>query len=196
MHDRYTSFAHLADREILGRDYRITLLDRPASPVIVLAPHGGTIEIGTSELAGLIAGDEHSLFSFEGLKPYGRNRELHITSHLFDHPQCLELTGSRDVIVAIHGCIGESHVYIGGLDSELKSLLGERLLAAGVATSLSGHRYPGRNPLNICNRGRRARGVQIELTNDLRRVEGRAIIGPAVRSAIGDYVASMGPPTT
>jgi phage replication-related protein YjqB (UPF0714/DUF867 family) len=53
--------------------------------VAVIAPHGGGIEPGTSELATAIAGDDFSLYLFEGLKSAG-NGELHITSTNFDEP--------------------------------------------------------------------------------------------------------------
>lgn len=188
MADKYESFAELAARETLGRDYRVRALERADSPVIILAPHGGTIEVGTSELAELIAGTEHSLFIFEGLKPRGANRELHITSHRFDHPHCLALTTARAVTIAVHGCVGESHIYVGGLDNELSCRLGERLRSAGFSASLDGHRYPGRNPLNICNRSARGRGAQLEVTNDLRTSDRRTLIASAVRAGIGDYL--------
>ena len=186
MADKYDSFAQLAARERMGQDYRIQTIERPDSPVLILAPHGGTIEIGTSELAVLIAGCDHSLFLFEGLKPYGSNRELHITSHRFDHPECLALTSAHPIAIAVHGCRGESQIYVGGLDSHLSSLLNERLTAAGLPASTDGHRYPGRNPLNICNRSTRGRGAQLEITNDLRTGNDRWRIADAVRAAIGD----------
>jgi phage replication-related protein YjqB (UPF0714/DUF867 family) len=188
--DKYESFAELAARETDGRDYRIRALERRDSPVIVLAPHGGSIEIGTSELAELVAGTEHSLFLFEGLKPYGANRDLHITSHRFDHPHCLALAAARAVTLAIHGCRGESHIYIGGLDFELTALLGGHLTAAGLTASVNGHGYPGRHPLNICNRSARGRGAQLEVTNDLRTGDARLVIAAAVRGAIDDYLAA------
>jgi phage replication-related protein YjqB (UPF0714/DUF867 family) len=192
MIDKYDSFAELAARETAGRDYRIRTVERGGSPVLVLAPHGGSIEVGTSELAELVAGSEHSLFLFEGLKLHGSNRDLHITSHRFDHPQCLELSSAHDFSLAIHGCRGESHIYIGGLDVELTALLGSRLAAASLATSVDGHRYPGRHPLNICNRSARARGAQLEITNDL-RTQARPAIAAAVRAALADYLESAEP---
>ncbi len=71
--------------------------------------------------------------------------------------------------MAIHGCKGDtSQIYLGGLDEELLLLLAERLRAAGFPVATEGHRYLGRDPLNICNRGLRGRGAQIELTRDLR----------------------------
>jgi phage replication-related protein YjqB (UPF0714/DUF867 family) len=188
MADKYASCAELASCESLGTDYRVRTLERPDSPVIVLAPHGGGIEVGTSELAHLIAGDDHSLFAFEGLKGYGANRDLHITSHRFDHPECLALVGRCAVALGIHGCIGESRIFVGGLDTELTALLTGSLAAAGFNASAEGHRYPGRNPLNICNRGTRGRGAQLEITKDLRDAPGRERIAHVVREVIADYV--------
>jgi phage replication-related protein YjqB (UPF0714/DUF867 family) len=188
MPDKYDSIAQLECHEILGRDYQVRTLERSGSPVIVIAPHGGLIEVGTSELASLIAGEEHSLFSFEGLRPYGTNRQLHVTSHRFDHPECLALTARRAVAVAVHGCSGESQIYIGGLDLELTALLEEHLNAAGLPVMVHGHRYPGRNPLNICNRGTRGRGAQLEITNDLRATGPRSVIAPAVRQALDAHL--------
>ena len=191
MADKYGSFAELASNEAHGTDYRVMALERPHSPVFIVAPHGGTIEVGTSELAGSIAGDEHSLFTFDGLKPWGRNRDLHITSHCFDHPHCLELAARSAVTLGIHGCRGDSQVFVGGLDTELSELLARRLCAAGFPASCEGHRYLGRNPLNVCNRGRRQRGAQLEFTMDFRQPRARAQIAPVVRSALREHVASL-----
>lgn len=191
MADKYASFAELAIFESHGRDYRVRALERPESPVLIVAPHGGTIEIGTSELAAHIAGTEHGLFTFDGLKPLGRNRDLHITSHCFDHPHGVALVARSLVTVGIHGCRGESQIYVGGLDTELATLLTDALNAAGLPASAEGHQYPGRNPLNICNRGARGRGAQLEITNDLRQPAAHTRIAPVVRAAIAEYVATL-----
>jgi phage replication-related protein YjqB (UPF0714/DUF867 family) len=191
MIDKYAGYAELALSEVSGRDYRVVAVERPESPVVVVAPHGGGIEIGTSELARRIAGDEHSLFSFEGLKGYGENRALHITSHRFDHPECVALVSRCQVALGIHGCRGESGIYIGGLDVELKELLDRRLASAGFRTVTEGHSYLGVNPMNICNRGSRGRGAQLEFTRDLRDAPVRDEIAYVVRSALDEYVALL-----
>jgi phage replication-related protein YjqB (UPF0714/DUF867 family) len=194
MRDRYTSFAALeAGGEIAGTDYNTMVRERPESGVLVIAPHGGNIEIGTTELADLIAGDEYSLFAFNGLKPHGRNRDLHITSHNFDHPGCLALAARHPVVLGVHGCKGESsQIYVGGLDDELTALLTGRLEAADLPVAATGHKYPGRNPLNICNRGARARGTQLEFTVDLRSPAARSVIAPIVRTAIAEFAGRLG----
>ena len=194
MRDKYTSFAALeAGGEIADRDYDTTVRERVKSGVLIVAPHGGSIENGTTELADLIAGTDYSLFAFNGLKPRGHNRELHITSHNFDHPECLALAARHAVVLGVHGCKGElSQVYVGGLDDELTRLLTARLQAAGLPIAPPGHRYPGRNPLNICNRGARGRGAQLEFTHDLRSPSSRNFIAPLVRDVVAELTARLG----
>ena len=140
MTDKYASFTELAQHETEGTDYRVTAIERPGSRVLIIAPHGGRIEVGTSELAALIAGDEHNLFTFEGLKPRGHNRDLHITSRCFDHPGCLAILSRCSIAVGIHGCVGESQIYVGGLDTALTTLLAERIRAAGLPASAGARR--------------------------------------------------------
>jgi phage replication-related protein YjqB (UPF0714/DUF867 family) len=160
---------------------------------LVIAPHGGSIENGTTELADLIAGADYSLFAFNGLKPRGTNRELHITSHHFDHPDCLELAARHSVVLGVHGCKGESsQIYVGGLDDEFATVLTAKLQAAGLPVAATGHPYPGLNPQNICNRGARGRGAQLEFTHDLRSASARSLIAPIVRRAITEFVARLG----
>jgi phage replication-related protein YjqB (UPF0714/DUF867 family) len=194
MRDKYTSFAALeAGGEIADQDYNTTVRERVESGVLIIAPHGGNIENGTTELADLIAGADYSLFAFNGLKPRGRNRELHITSHNFDHPGCVALAARHAVVLGVHGCKGESsHVYVGGLDDDLATRLTARLEAAGLPVAPPGHQYPGRNPLNICNRGARGRGAQLEFTHDLRSPSARTLIAPLVRATLAELVARLG----
>jgi phage replication-related protein YjqB (UPF0714/DUF867 family) len=182
---RYASFAELCRHEIAGRDYRVEALERPNASVLVVAPHGGMIEAGTSQIAAAIAGDDFHLFSFEGLKPYGENRALHITSHRFDHPRCLELASRSELVVSIHGCLGHSCIHVGGLDEELAARLAAWLSAAKFEVVWPSARYPGRHPANICNRGSSGKGVQLEITHDLRAGSGGEAIARAVRAALG-----------
>ena len=191
--DKYDSYeALVAGGEIEGTDFDITVSERPESPALVVAPHGGSIEIGTSEIAALIAGVDYSLFTFNGLKEHGRNRDLHITSHNFDHPSCVALASRHSVVLAVHGCRGDSsQIYVGGRDAELTTLLTQRLVAAGLPATSNDHKYPGRNPLNICNRSARGKGAQLEFTLDLRDPPARTMIAPIVRNALSDYLARL-----
>src|SRR5579862_3424082 len=96
--DRYLSYAELARTEVRGKDYDIVAIARP-SPVVIIAPHGGRIEHGTSELARSIAADDYGFYAFEGYKARGQNRDLHVTSHRFDEPQGLALVARAEVVV-------------------------------------------------------------------------------------------------
>ncbi len=187
--DRFDSFLELARHRRAGVDYRVRAVERASAAALIVAPHGGEIEVGTSEIARLLAGREHSLFCFEALHPCATRHELHVTSHRFDHPQCLTLASRARVAIAIHGCVGESHVYVGGLDRDLGALLARHLRAAGFRTSENGHRYPGRHPHNICNRTASGRGAQLEITHDWRRPPLRALLARAARAALDEYLA-------
>jgi phage replication-related protein YjqB (UPF0714/DUF867 family) len=189
--DKYESFSELETCEVHGTDYRWRAVERRDSPVVIVAPHGGGIEIGTSQLAARIARARHSLFLFEGLKPPWQNRSLHITSHKFDHPRCLALVARSLVTLAVHGCKGDSQIYVGGLDVELKTRLTARLNAAGLPARAEGHSYLGRNPLNICNRGLRGCGVQLEFTRDFRGPAARKLIAPLIRDVLLEHIATL-----
>ncbi|MGD0501819.1 MAG: poly-gamma-glutamate hydrolase family protein [Steroidobacteraceae bacterium] len=181
---KYGSFAELARHEIAGKDYRVEVVERVAASVLVVAPHGGMIEAGTSEIAASIAGGDFHLFNFEGLKPYGQNRTLHITSHRFDHPHCLALASHSQVVLSVHGCLGESCIHVGGLDEKLTDRLTAELSAAAFNVVSPSPRYPGRHPGNICNRGSSGKGAQLEITYDLRTSGRTEAIARAVRAAL------------
>jgi phage replication-related protein YjqB (UPF0714/DUF867 family) len=180
----YRSYADLARAQVRDRDYRIVVERRSAAPVAVIAPHGGGIENGTSELARAIAGSDCNLYLFEGMRASRNYKALHLTSRYFDEPECLELIADCRYVVAVHGCAGlEPSVLIGGLDGELRAALGEAIGAAGIMVLTSGHRFPAVHPDNVCNRGARGRGVQLEVTEALRVADTRALVG-AVRSVL------------
>ena len=112
--DKYTSFADLRGSEPKA-SFAIDVEARPESHVIAIAPHGGKIEVLTSEIARRIAGSDFSYYSFTGAKP-DHNRDLHITSHRFDEPMAVALVARHQWVVSIHGCRGDmSHwVYVVG----------------------------------------------------------------------------------
>jgi phage replication-related protein YjqB (UPF0714/DUF867 family) len=113
--DKYPNFPALKKNE-RPEAYRIVPVDRD-STVVVAAPHGGKIEPGTSELARQVAGEDLSLYLFEGCKA-NHNRDLHITSANFDEPEGRELMRRADRIVTLHGeGSDELVVRIGGLDT-------------------------------------------------------------------------------
>jgi phage replication-related protein YjqB (UPF0714/DUF867 family) len=170
MADTYGCFEELSRHEVSGVDYGIRLRQAGASFALV-APHGGGIEPGTTEIADAVAGPLHSFYAFDGLKPTG-NSTLHITSTHFDEPVALTLVGRSSVVVTIHGEHGEEadeSVFMGGLAEELGVQIGEALLAKGF--DVRRHSDPGlqgRDPRNLCNRGASGQGVQLELSRAVR----------------------------
>jgi len=181
----YECYADLAEAQVEGADFQIQIQRRAASGIAVVAPHGGAIEEGTSEIARAVAGSEFNLYLFEGLRATGSYAALHLTSHRFDEPQCLALLAGCDQVIAIHGCRGaEPEALLGGLDEELKMRIGAAIAAAGIETRLAGHRYPAVHQRNICNRGRSGAGVQIELTSALRLEQANQPIVDAIRSVL------------
>ena len=170
MTDTYRCFADLLEHNREGVDFHRTCIDR-GGPVLVLAPHGGRIERGTSELASAIAGDDFSLYLFEGKKSTAReSKVLHITSANFDDPLCLELIQKFPKAVAIHGCEGEENlILVGGKDRELKNRLIAALKARGYPAKSGTGGLAGTEPMNICNRTRSGQGVQVEFSQGMRQ---------------------------
>ncbi|WP_330082875.1 poly-gamma-glutamate hydrolase family protein [Methylocystis iwaonis] len=172
MADQYHSFAALAAREVKDVHYRIRLMAR-RSPIAIVAPHGGFIEPGTSELAAAIAGETHSLYCFESLTMRAKGDGLHITSTRFDEPQALLLAARSDIVVGVHGRkngADASTVWVGGLHEELRDTICAALTVCGFRAKAVGDGHPlaGRDPANICNKGRLGAGVQLELPRALR----------------------------
>jgi phage replication-related protein YjqB (UPF0714/DUF867 family) len=166
--DRYPNMAALFAATRRDRDYRVH--QRAAdSDVAIVAPHGGCIEPGTFELADAIAARSHKFYCFEAMAD-----GLHVTSHCFDDPACLALVQASEHVITVHGCqdseamaAPDLALAIGGRDLVFGGLIRDELQTHGFAL---GHRpeLAGVHPLNICNRGRRGMGVQLEITRSLR----------------------------
>lgn len=167
--DKYANFAALSRAEKEDADFRVRIISRPGTTTVVISPHGGAIEPGTSEIADAIAGDDLSLADFAGIKNKG-NGVLHITSTNFDEPRCASLVQSSDSVLAIHGEDSSTAVaYLGGKDAELGGRIRDALVKSGFAVEK--HPNPdlqGLADTNICNRNKKRAGVQLELSRGLR----------------------------
>jgi phage replication-related protein YjqB (UPF0714/DUF867 family) len=184
--DHYQGYQDLLRAVREGEDFRVLVEARRAARTAVIAPHGGRIEGGTSEIARLLAGDEHHLYLFEGLRTTGDNfHHLHLTSSRFDEPRCLELIAGCATVIAVHGYATDGpDVLLGGRDEDLKSRLAAALGLAGLSCQADGHRFPGLDPNNVCNRGALGRGVQLEFSAAFRRRrDWQAMVG-AVRAVL------------
>ena len=182
--DTYSCFAELKNHEEQNKDYKISISD-VGSRITIIAPHGGKIEPGTSDIAKQIAAERFNYYCFEGIKTE-KNGRLHITSHNFDEPMAVQLISRSQIVVAIHACTGnERFVFLGGLDEMLKEVIANELESGGIIVPKGHGKFKGLNPDNICNRGANKKGVQLEITRDLRDdLIKRQLISEAVQVAL------------
>lgn len=165
--DRYGSFAELAAATKEGEDWRVVERDG-STDLLVLAPHGGGIEAGTSELAVAVAGDDHALYVFEALRAKDPD-ELHITSTRFDEPRCLARLRAAGRVLTLHGCQGEApKALVGGRDEALGARVTAALAAIDVVCEPATGDLGGDARTNVANRGKSGAGVQVELSRGLR----------------------------
>ncbi|MER1275488.1 poly-gamma-glutamate hydrolase family protein [Bacillus velezensis] len=166
--DKYRNFEDLRANEDPG-NYSIFTKDLE-TPALILAPHGGGIEGGTSELARELSGS-YSTYLFEALKVPGAS-DLHITSTHFDEPQALDMLGRHDLTISLHGyASSEKHTLVGGTDRELAAKMTDALNSGGFSAELLASNAPlaGTNPNNIANRNRTGKSIQLEISTGQRR---------------------------
>jgi phage replication-related protein YjqB (UPF0714/DUF867 family) len=154
----------------------------------IIAPHGGGIEPGTSELCLAVAGYHPAMlpetppagvtydyWMFEGLRPRD-NDELHVTSTGCDDEIALSLCGGALHAVALHGfrpdAGDDTEVLVGGavegVDGSLRQSMRDALSAAGFRAVDGDGELDGDSVCNIVNRTLLKRGVQLELSLPLR----------------------------
>jgi phage replication-related protein YjqB (UPF0714/DUF867 family) len=172
---KFTSFSEL--EKARPGSFRIEKRNRRGD-FLIFAPHAGGIEPGTSEICEWFNKKPWSYYLFEGT---GENcRELHITSALFDEPQLIKLLGKKKYAVSIHGMtntvsvINDADVFLGGLNIELIKLTQINLKNSGfnVITNieLPTSWLSGKEPQNVTNRCVSKLGMQIEISENLRRL--------------------------
>jgi phage replication-related protein YjqB (UPF0714/DUF867 family) len=182
MPDRYSNFAELAEQEWESTNYQIRFMARTGSSdvvsiqvqrvdskILIMAPHGGKIEPFTQELAEQIAGDRFSCYTFAALKPRD-NQDLHLTSTRFDEPHALKALQWADFVLTVHGekTTSKEFVIVGGLATDAIAQIETALKAIDIPLDSSNHKLAGKDPCNLCNRGRLKQGIQLELSRGLR----------------------------
>ena len=114
MEDTYKDFKSLSAVEKEGKDFQVWS-NKIKSRIAIVAPHGGSIEPGTSEIAKSIAGDDFTCYSFEGIKSKENKKYLHLTSTNFDEPEGVKICNNSDIVLAVHGAEeNDDFVYVGG----------------------------------------------------------------------------------
>jgi phage replication-related protein YjqB (UPF0714/DUF867 family) len=162
---------------------------------VVLAPHGGGIEPGTSELCLAVAGYHpanlpqvppagvtYDYWMFEGIRELGNNA-LHVKSTGCDDDMAVSLCAGSLNALSLHGFdpepefpAGTQVVLVGGATPDsTRNLLRESLLA-GLCDAQFDAREPGQQQgeleggdgCNIVNRTLLGMGAQLELSTPLR----------------------------
>src|SRR5699024_710576 len=104
--DYYKSMTELYKDTTEGIDWKKDTRNVGKS-VLIVAPHGGNIEQGTSELTKLVANNgDFDYFSFEAIRP-SNNTQLHVTSTNYDDATLHEMIQDRTATISIHGAQGE-----------------------------------------------------------------------------------------
>jgi phage replication-related protein YjqB (UPF0714/DUF867 family) len=158
---------------------------------VVLAPHGGGIERGTSELCLAVAGYHpanlpitppagvnYDYWMFEGIREAG-NGDLHVTSTGCDDLVAVLLCAGALGALSLHGfkpenldpprSPNEQLVFVGGCDDLLRDLLLEALDDVNLPVEVAGKgELDGDSVCNIVNRTLRGKGAQLELSEPLR----------------------------
>lgn len=190
---RRQSFQEIAAVKTEGFDYTISVTNRD-SAIVIIAPHGGDIEPGSSEIAAAVAGADLSLYDFRGLRNTSGHGELHLASHRFDEPQCLQLVEAAETVVAIHGRKDgddSQRVWIGGLDVPRCRRTMTELTKAGFGAVVRepGETLAGTAVSNICNRGKRKMGIQLEIPKALRdRLKDELVLREAFARAVNKAI--------
>jgi phage replication-related protein YjqB (UPF0714/DUF867 family) len=155
---------------------------------VIIAPHGGGIERGTSELCLAVAGHHpanlpevppagvtYDYWMFEGVRE-DDNRELHVTSTGCDDEVAVSLCAGSLNALALHGFSDDDQVVlVGGASPDstpnpLRDHLLDGLRDAQFVAKGPGQRgeLDGNDPCNIVNRTMLGMGAQLELSTPLR----------------------------
>ena len=167
--DYYTSMTQLERETKEGIDWKKETRDQ-GNQVLIVAPHGGNIEQGTSELTKLLAQQGgYDYFSFEATRP-SNNTQLHVTSTHYDDPTLHQMVEGRSATISIHGAKGDDPiVFLGGAKSDLRDEIQSQLESRGFTVQVPPEYLGGLNENNFINKNENSTGVQLELTISLRK---------------------------
>lgn len=167
--DYYASMTQLERETKEGIDWKKETRDQ-GNQVLIVAPHGGNIEQGTSELTKLLAQQgDYDYFSFEATRP-SNNTQLHVTSTHYDDPTLHQMIKGRAATISIHGAKGDDQiVFLGGAKSDLRDAIQSQLESRGFVVQVPPEYLGGLNENNFINKNENSTGVQLELTTALRK---------------------------
>ena len=167
---------------VIGRDFRVAFGDSNIAKCLLVAPHGGGIEPGTSEIMRALAElGGWAWYEFAGYLRHGNKEALHILSTEFNEPTLLDLLRQAGLVVTLHGAseAGKPLVFVGG-----RFKFGRQVVIGAINGSKEGHgivaidatedaateQISGWQESNITNRGRRREGIQMEFSREARNL--------------------------
>lgn len=167
--DKYQSMTQLENETVEGVDWKKDTRDN-GTKVLIVAPHGGNIEQGTTEATKALAKKgNYDYFSFEAIRPKN-NTELHVTSTHYDDPTLNQMIKNRTATISIHGAAGTDQIiYLGGPPSTLRDEMETQLKSSGFTVMAPLDYIGGVKKNNFINREENNTGVQLELTTALRK---------------------------
>jgi len=172
----------LRNGHVLGRDFRVAFGDSRIELCLLIAPHGGGIEPGTSDIMRAVAEvGGWAWYEFAGFLRKGNKEALHISSTEFDEPTLIGMLPQTSFVLSFHGASEtlEPLVYVGG-----KWSLGRQTMIASINSASNEHglravdaleiaaaaRLQGLDDSNITNRGKSGEGVQLEFSRGARNL--------------------------
>ncbi len=159
--------------------FRIAFGDAKLDRCLLIAPHGGGIEPGTSEIMRSVAHlGGWAWYEFAGFLRSGNKTALHLSSTTFDEPILAGMLPQTNFVLSFHGA-GEAAdpvVYVCGKWKAGRQILAQSINAAqadhglraiDVIDSPNAH-FRGMDDRNITNRGKSGEGVQLEFSRGAR----------------------------
>jgi len=166
--DLYKNFNELKKEKKEGIDY-IIKTHKNSWWIIIVAPHGGTIEPWTDEICKNIAWGDLSYYCF--IATCENWEKLHITSSNFDEPQAINLIKLHKIVLTIHWCAGkDDFIFIGWKNEAIRNALSQKLRENWFfVEAFEKSKFQWLRKENICNKGNnKLWWIQIELSRGYR----------------------------
>lgn len=171
----YKDMKTLQKNETQGVDWDKKFLDK-GSTVLVIAPHGGTIEPHTELIAKAIAGEEFNQFTFVGLRRKNDRSWLHVTSSDYEEDDLTSLQKKSQIAISVHGAANREGyddrvTFLGGGDKAVRDLIWARLDSYGFNAFEAPNGLDGshkKNFVNRCGVKQDIAGVQLEISRSER----------------------------
>lgn len=140
------SYGEILQRKLMqGRDFRVAFHDANVQKCLLIAPHGGGIEPGTSEIMRAVAQlGSWAWYEFAGYLRKGNREVLHVPSEDFDEPTLLTLRPKAAFCVEFLGTsqVGHPFVFVGGNWD-----VGRRIMSGAINLFCQKHKLNALDPM-------------------------------------------------